>query len=81
MQALARDLNDEVAITHGLDVLAKRKGEPAKSPGDFLGVHPRRIYRAEPSAVWTNVVEQRDGHYCDVRVQIPVARIIATSRL
>jgi hypothetical protein len=68
--ALARELTDETSIADALKVLADRKGEPVKSAQDFLGPHPRRVYRADPSAIWTNVVKQRDGHYLDVRVEI-----------
>jgi len=70
IQALARELTDETSVAHALRVIANRKGERVKAAQDFLGPHPRRVYRADPYAVWTNVVEQRDGHYFDVRVEI-----------
>jgi len=66
----ATELSDVSAIKRALDCLAARRGERPKSPADFMGSHPRRVYAMVPDMIWTNVVKEKDGHYFDERVAI-----------
>jgi hypothetical protein len=74
VRASARELTSEAEIKRALDCLAARKRERPKEPADFVGTHPRRVYEAVPSSVWTNVVKQQAGHYFDERVAIDLRR-------
>jgi len=71
----AVEINDEATLTHALECMARRKQEPSKAAADFLPPHERRMYKVEPETIWTNVVEIRDGHYVDGRIELERARL------
>jgi uncharacterized pyridoxamine 5'-phosphate oxidase family protein len=70
IRATARELNDETSIAVALDCLARRKNEPSKAPGDFIGRQPRRVYQAVPDEIGTNVIKEEHGHEFDERVVV-----------
>ena len=70
IEGTARELADYGSIEAGLECIAQRKNESPKAPTEFVGAHPRRVYAAVPTAIWTNVVKEHDGHYFDERVTI-----------
>lgn len=70
VRATAHELRDEAAIQHALDCLALRRQEKPKHAADFVGTPLRRIYKAVPETMWTNVVKMEEGHYFDERVVI-----------
>jgi hypothetical protein len=74
IRATARELVDEASIRAALACLAIRKNEPPRRPDDFTGSQPRRMYEAVPGAMWTNVLEEKDGYYFDERIEIDLRR-------
>ena len=70
IQAKAHQLEDSEEIR-----LARRikKGPDMDAPDDFMGDAIRRVYKAEPVAVWMNDAEIKDGIFIrDYRVNIPI---------
>ena len=70
IRAAAHELRDQSDIQAALDCIARRKQEQPKPAAEFIGAHPRRVYEAVPSEIWTNVVKMENGHYFDERVPI-----------
>jgi nitroimidazol reductase NimA-like FMN-containing flavoprotein (pyridoxamine 5'-phosphate oxidase superfamily) len=66
----ARELRDEASIATALQCLAARRNESPPPAGEFMPPQPRRVYEAVASEVWTNVVQERDGHIVDERVTV-----------
>ena len=72
VQAKAEILTDVKEIEYTLSLLYTRKGaDPQKrNPQEFLGDHPRRVYKAVPEKVWMNAEGDIDGEYVDKRVEV-----------
>lgn len=72
IQAKAYELTDEEEIEIALGYLYKRKGQDSKKrkPEEFLGDHPRRVYKAVPEKIWMNDVGDVNGNYVDKRIEV-----------
>ncbi|MBI2010113.1 MAG: pyridoxamine 5'-phosphate oxidase family protein [Candidatus Chisholmbacteria bacterium] len=73
IQARASMLTDEKEIEYARSLLEKRKTKPSsklRSPKEFMGDYPRRVYKAIPEKVWINTDGNINGNYVDKRVEV-----------
>ncbi|MBT4446806.1 pyridoxamine 5'-phosphate oxidase family protein [archaeon] len=72
LKGKARQLKvkDMAEILNALKLMYSRKRKKIRSPKDFLGLLPRRIYKFEPENVWVNVDSEVKGSVVDSRVDI-----------
>jgi general stress protein 26 len=74
MRAIALMLEDRDAIRSALEVLDQREGG-AHTPQQFLGEMPRRVFSARTTDVWINGDGEKNGHFIDIRIEVPLARL------
>ena len=72
IKAKAYELSDEEEIKLALATLYTRKNQnPQKrSPKEFRGDYPRRVYKAVPEKFWVNDDGEVRGNYVDTRIEI-----------
>jgi len=72
MKGTARvmDEHDMNEIKEAAKLLARRKNKNPRTPEEYLGSYPRRIFKFVPQEVWVNSDGDVDGNYVDVRVDI-----------
>ena len=73
IQAKAFMITDEKEIEEARMLLSKRKSKPSsklRSPAEFLGEYPRRVYKAVPEKVWVNGNGDINGNYIDIRTEV-----------
>jgi len=70
IQAEAVEVTDPNEITKACQVRKARVPDAKQPPEEFIGDHPRRIYRATPKKIWMNQDSRVDGHFVDERVEI-----------
>jgi len=61
----AKELTGEAETERATKIYLDRYGEDGHDP--FIGDCPRRIYKATPVQVWTNIAGRRRGHFVDKR--------------
>ena len=72
IQARARALGDEGAITRAAGLLYARAGKEPPAPEAFCGDRPRRMYEAVPDRIWVNAVRSVGTDLVDVRVEVEI---------
>lgn len=70
VQATAKALTDIEEVRKASKLLAGRKNKEPRSPEQYLGEYPRRIYKATPIKFWMNSDGQVNGNYIDTRVEV-----------
>ena len=72
MKAKAEMLTSPDEIAKALAYLSIRKNQDPKkrSPNEFLGDYPRRVYKAIPEQVWINGDGEVGGNYIDIRMEV-----------
>lgn len=68
--AKAYELGDEKEILHALGHLYGRKNKTPRRAEEFLGKHPRRVYKAVPEKFWLNGAGKVNGNFIDTRVEV-----------
>ncbi|MBI2665554.1 pyridoxamine 5'-phosphate oxidase family protein [Candidatus Woesearchaeota archaeon] len=61
---------DIFEILAALKLLYVRKDKKIKSPKEFLGILPRRVYKFVPDQVWVNSSEKVKGSSVDIRMDV-----------
>ncbi len=69
-EALVYEMTDMNEINRALKIFYGRKNKDPKPAQDFLGISPRRLYKAVPERAWINDVEKVDGYIIDKRIEI-----------
>jgi general stress protein 26 len=69
MTAKVKELNKTTDINNAIKLIFKKK-KKQRTPQDFLGKSPRRIYKITPIKVWVNDAELKNGLYLDYRIPI-----------
>ena len=75
VKAEAATLENTGEISHALELLDRRAGEGSNTPEQFLGDMPRRVFAAQASQVWINGDGEKDGHFIDIRIDVPVGEL------
>jgi len=75
VKAVASMLEDRDDVNRALQVLDRREGGTPHAAEEFLGEMPRRVFRASATEVWINGDGEKNGHYIDVRVDVPIDRL------
>ena len=73
IQAKAHVLSDKHEIERARALLQERKNKPSsklRSPEEFMGEFPRRVYKAVPEKVWMNGEGEINGNYIDTRIAV-----------
>jgi|SRR3989344_2464761 len=73
IQATAHELTDKEEIEQARAILQQRKAKPSsklRSAKEFMGIYPRRVYKAIPEKIWMNDVGDINGNYIDIRVEV-----------
>lgn len=64
----------ELVTEHETDAALRhyygRANKTAPEPSTFLGGRPRRLYKAVPERAWMNDLEEVEGTFVDVRVEV-----------
>ena len=72
VKAKAFELSDSREIKHALNYLYKRKNKTSRKVEEFLGEHPRRVYKAVPEKFWINQDSEVNGNFVDTRVEVRI---------
>lgn len=73
IQARAEMITDKTEMKKALSLMFARKTKPTKklrSPEEFTGDYPRRIYKAIPEKIWMNDDGEINGNFIDIRREV-----------
>ncbi len=81
VQATASIVEEEEEVTRALTYLYTRKGDDPdkRTAEEFMGEHPRRVYKAVPEKMWINGNGDINGNYIDVRLPVNLPVLIRSS--
>jgi general stress protein 26 len=71
VRAIASMLEARDVVSAALKVLDQREGGE-HTPEQFLGEMPRRVFSARATDVWINGDGEKNGHFVDVRIAVPL---------
>ncbi len=71
-RATVTELSDPAEIKAAHKLLSDRHVVPYWRLDQVQGSGPIRLYKATPEKVWMNGEGEKDGHYIDVRVEVPL---------
>jgi len=74
VKAKAYELDDPKEIEYAMKYLYGRKNKTPRKVEEFLGAHPRRVYKAIPENFWLNAEGDVDGNYVDKRIEIDLLK-------
>ena len=69
MTASVKELSKVAEVEEAIKWM-QTKNKKVKTPQDFLGESPRRIYKVTPTKVWVNDAELKNGLFLDYRIEI-----------
>ncbi|OGM15906.1 hypothetical protein A2V56_04790 [Candidatus Woesebacteria bacterium RBG_19FT_COMBO_42_9] len=69
MTVEVKELNTVSEVDEALKWVYKKK-KKKRTPQEFLGNSPRRIYKVTPKEAWVNDAELKNGFYLDYRIPI-----------
>jgi nitroimidazol reductase NimA-like FMN-containing flavoprotein (pyridoxamine 5'-phosphate oxidase superfamily) len=70
VQGTAYALSDPKEIKHAFVSYDGRVNKPSKTPEEFLGDYPRRMYKFVPASFWMNTEDRINGSFVDKRIEI-----------